>query len=73
MLAWLGCENNFEANATRPNLKVLCDVSVSRIFVEHSTDAGIDSTHAGQTYHVKATTEVMLCGGTIHKSSNCPV
>lgn len=55
----------FEANAGRPNLKVLCEAQVTRVVLEGNTAVGVEFTHGGSKQTVSAAREVLVCGGTI--------
>lgn len=58
----------FEENAARPNLKVICEAPATSIILDESnkTATGVNFTHAGEKYAVKAKREVILSGGVIH-------
>lgn len=56
----------FEANASRSNLKVLCEATVEKITLEENTATGVDFSFAGESHSVKASKEVIICGGVIH-------
>lgn len=49
----------------RSNLKVLCEATVNKVNLDGSEAIGINFSHGGQTYDVKAKREVLVCGGTI--------
>lgn len=55
----------FEANATRPNLKVLCDALVSRIVLDGNTATGVEFTHSGEKHTVMVGREVVVSCGTV--------
>lgn len=56
----------FEANAQRPNLKVLCEAQVSNIILEGNTAVGAAFRFGGQEKSVRAKREVILSAGVIH-------
>lgn len=56
----------FEANANRPNLKVLCEAQVNNIVLEDGIAKGVDFVWDGMHETVYAKKEVILCGGTIN-------
>ncbi|KAL0253405.1 hypothetical protein SLS55_010384 [Diplodia seriata] len=62
-----------EANAARPNLRVLCEAQVARILLEGGEGEGeaVEAVGAafawgGERFEVKARKEVLLCAGAIH-------
>ncbi|KAB2570740.1 Aryl-alcohol dehydrogenase [Lasiodiplodia theobromae] len=57
----------FEANASRPNLKVLCEAPVSSIILDadNRNAVGVAFTHGGERHEVRARREVLLCAGAI--------
>ncbi|CAD0099809.1 unnamed protein product [Aureobasidium mustum] len=56
----------FEANASRPNLKVLCEAQVNKIVLEDGIAKGVEFVWDGMHETVYAKKEVILCGGTIN-------
>ncbi|KAI5247817.1 alcohol oxidase [Aureobasidium subglaciale] len=56
----------FEANACRPNLKVLCEAQVTKIVLEDGIAKGVEFVFDGMTETVYAKKEVILCGGVIN-------
>jgi choline dehydrogenase-like flavoprotein len=56
----------FEANRTRPNLKVLCQATVTKVLLdENKTATGVSFDHSGAGHQVRARREVLVCGGAI--------
>lgn len=49
----------------RPNLTVLTHAVTQKILVENKTAVGVEVQHAGQTKHLLAGKEVLLCAGAI--------
>ncbi|CAD0109710.1 unnamed protein product [Aureobasidium uvarum] len=56
----------FQANACRPNLKVLCEAQVNKIILENGVAAGVEFVFDGMHETVYAKREVILCGGVIN-------
>lgn len=56
----------FQANASRPNLKVLCEAQVSKIVLENGIAKGVEFVYQGMHETVYVKKEVILCGGTIN-------
>ncbi|KAF2148134.1 GMC oxidoreductase [Myriangium duriaei CBS 260.36] len=56
----------FEANAQRPNLKVLCDATVTKVLLEGDIATGVEFHHGGQTHVVKPQKDIIVSGGTYH-------
>ncbi|GAM89539.1 hypothetical protein ANO11243_075780 [Dothideomycetidae sp. 11243] len=54
----------FEPNAGRPNLKVLCDATVTKVVLEGNTAVGVEFQHAGETHVVKAAKDTIVACGT---------
>ncbi|KAK4996892.1 hypothetical protein LTR66_003596 [Elasticomyces elasticus] len=52
-------------NLGRPNLKVLTEAYATRVLLDGTTATGVEFTHAGQKYQVKASKEVILSSGVI--------
>ncbi|KAL4786872.1 hypothetical protein BJX76DRAFT_354684 [Aspergillus varians] len=55
----------YEANRSRPNLKLLCEARVNRVILDGTKATGVSITVDGQEYPVAAKREVIVCGGTI--------
>jgi choline dehydrogenase-like flavoprotein len=56
----------FEANRTRPNLKVLCQAVVTKVLLNaEKTATGVSFTHAGAGHEVRVKREVLVCAGAI--------
>lgn len=55
----------YEANRTRPNLKVLCDTLVNKVILDGNTATGVSISYGGQEYEVSTCREVIVCGGTL--------
>jgi choline dehydrogenase-like flavoprotein len=56
----------FQANASRPNLKVLCEAQVNRIILEDGVATGVEFVYDGMHETVYVKKEVILCGGVIN-------
>lgn len=56
----------FQANACRPNLKVLCEAQVNKIVLENGVAKGVEFVFEGMHETVYAKKEVILCGGVIN-------
>lgn len=56
----------FEANASRPNLKVLCEAQVNKIVLEDGVATGVEFVWNGMHETVYVKKEVILCGGVIN-------
>ncbi|KAH0347552.1 alcohol oxidase, partial [Aureobasidium melanogenum] len=56
----------FQANAGRPNLKVLCEAQVTRIVLENGIAKGVEFVWDGMHETVYVKKEVILCGGAIN-------
>jgi choline dehydrogenase-like flavoprotein len=56
----------FQANACRPNLKVLCEAQVNRIVLEDGVAKGVEFVYDGMQETVYVKKEVILCGGVIN-------
>lgn len=56
----------FQANASRPNLKVLCEAQVTRIVLENGIAKGVEFVYDGMHETVYVKKEVILSGGTIN-------
>ncbi|THY72871.1 alcohol oxidase [Aureobasidium pullulans] len=56
----------FQANACRPNLKVLCEAQVNKIVLEDGVAKGVEFIYHGMNETVYAKKEVILCGGVIN-------
>lgn len=56
----------FQANACRPNLKVLCEAQVNKIVLENGIAKGVEFVWDGMHETVYVKKEVILCGGTIN-------
>ncbi len=52
-------------NLGRPNLKVLTEALVSNVTLDGTTATGVQFTHAGNSYKVKANVEIVLSAGVI--------
>ncbi|KAK5046037.1 hypothetical protein LTR84_008824 [Exophiala bonariae] len=50
---------------TRPNLKVLCNATVSKVILDHNVAIGVKVTHEGQEYDIRAGKEVIVSAGAI--------
>jgi choline dehydrogenase-like flavoprotein len=55
----------FEANAHRPNLKVICESLVHKVLLEGNKATGAEFSYGGKTYQVKANKEVIVSGGAV--------
>lgn len=55
----------FEQNASRRNLKATTEALVTKITLDGDKATGATYKHDGQEYTVKATREVIVCGGTV--------
>ncbi|KAF2168878.1 GMC oxidoreductase [Zasmidium cellare ATCC 36951] len=55
----------FAANASRPNLHVLCDAMVQRIELEGDVATGVTFKTGGKEFTVKTKREVLVAGGAI--------
>ena len=55
----------FQANACRPNLKVLCEAQVNKIVLEDGVATGVEFVWDGMHETVYVKKEVILCGGVI--------
>ncbi|KAL2823537.1 GMC oxidoreductase-domain-containing protein [Aspergillus cavernicola] len=55
----------YEANRSRPNLKLLCEARVNKVILEGTKATGVSITYQGQEYAVSAKREVIVSGGTI--------
>lgn len=55
-----------EANADRPNLKVLCEAAATEVVLEGGRATGARFVHAGERHEVRARREVLVCGGAVH-------
>lgn len=55
----------YEANRSRPNLKVLCEAMVNKVILEGNKATGVSISHGGQEYELATKREVIVCGGTI--------
>lgn len=53
-------------NLGRQNLKVLTEALVTSVTLDGDTATGVEFTHGGQKYSVKASKEVILSGGVIN-------
>lgn len=53
----------FQANASRPNLKVLCEAQVNKVVLENGTAKSVEFVHNGETTVVAAKKEIIVCGG----------
>ncbi|KAH0024539.1 GMC oxidoreductase, partial [Aureobasidium melanogenum] len=56
----------FQANACRPNLKVLCEAQANKIVLENGIAKGVEFVWNGMHETVYVKKEVILCGGTIN-------
>ncbi|KAI5203989.1 alcohol oxidase [Aureobasidium subglaciale] len=56
----------FEANACRPNLKVLCEAHVAKVVLDDGVVKGVEFVFDGMNETVYAKKEVILCGGVIN-------
>ncbi|CAD0041709.1 unnamed protein product [Aureobasidium pullulans] len=56
----------FQANACRPNLKVLCEAQVNKIVLENGVAKGVEFVYHGMNETVYSKKEVILCGGVIN-------
>ncbi|KAH0361200.1 alcohol oxidase, partial [Aureobasidium melanogenum] len=56
----------FQANAGRPNLKVLCEAQVTKIVLEDGIAKGVEFVCGDMHETVYVKKEVILCGGTIN-------
>lgn len=54
-----------EPNMGRPNLKVLCDALVTKIELDGNSATGVSFKHAGSSYNVPASREVLVTAGVI--------
>ncbi|PNS21728.1 Cellobiose dehydrogenase [Sphaceloma murrayae] len=54
----------FAANASRPNLKVLCDATVAKVAMDGDKATGVEFSHDGSRHTVKAGREVIISCGT---------
>jgi choline dehydrogenase-like flavoprotein len=50
---------------TRPNLKVLCDATVSKVILDSNVAIGVKVIHEGQEYDIRARKQVILSAGPI--------
>jgi choline dehydrogenase len=50
----------------KPNLTVVTEALVTKVLIEGSRAAGVETTHAGRQHRIVATTEVVLSLGAIH-------
>lgn len=50
---------------TRPNLKALCDATVSKIILDNNVAVGVKVIHGQQEYNIRARKEVIVSGGAI--------
>lgn len=55
----------YEANRSRPNLKLLCEARVNKVILDGTRATGVSITFRGQEYTVSASREVIVSGGTI--------
>ncbi|KAL4750638.1 hypothetical protein BDW72DRAFT_213260 [Aspergillus terricola var. indicus] len=55
----------YDANKSRPNLKLLCEAHVNKVILDSSRATGVSITFRGQEYTVSASREVIVSGGTI--------
>lgn len=55
----------YQANAYRPNLKLVTEATVSKVILQDKTATGVEFLCNGQRYPVKAKREVIVSGGTI--------
>ncbi|KAL6237830.1 hypothetical protein BDW75DRAFT_228356 [Aspergillus navahoensis] len=55
----------YDANRSRPNLKLLCEARVNRVILDGARATGVSITFQGREYTVSASREVIVCGGTI--------
>ncbi|CAK4004037.1 Alcohol oxidase [Lecanosticta acicola] len=53
-------------NLARPNLKVLCEALATKVLLNGDTARGVEFLHDDKKYHVLASREVILSGGTIN-------
>lgn len=53
------------SSLNRPNLKVLCDATVSKIRLHNNVAVGVKIIHGGQEFDIRARKEVIVCGGVI--------
>ena len=56
----------FQANACRPNLKVLCEAQVNKIVLEDGVATGVEFVYDNMHETVYARKEVIVCGGVIN-------
>ncbi|KAL4987458.1 hypothetical protein BDW68DRAFT_177829 [Aspergillus falconensis] len=55
----------YDANRSRPNLKLLCQARVNRVILGGTRATGVSITFQGQEFTVPASREVIVSGGTI--------
>ncbi|EHK22039.1 uncharacterized protein TRIVIDRAFT_71023 [Trichoderma virens Gv29-8] len=55
----------YDANRSRPNLKVLCEAHVNKLILKGNRAAGVSLTVHGQDYVVSANQEVIISAGAI--------
>ncbi|KAL4772439.1 GMC oxidoreductase-domain-containing protein [Aspergillus nidulans var. acristatus] len=55
----------YDANRSRPNLKLLCEARVNKVILDGTRATGVSITFRGQEYTVSANREVIVSGGTI--------
>ncbi|RDW64532.1 GMC family oxidoreductase [Aspergillus mulundensis] len=55
----------YEANRSRPNLKLLCEARVNKVLLDGTRATGVSVTFQGTEYTIRASREVIVCGGTI--------
>ncbi|KAL4972784.1 hypothetical protein BDW66DRAFT_169211 [Aspergillus desertorum] len=55
----------YDANRSRPNLKLLCEARVNRVILDGTRATGVSITFQGQEYTVSASREVIVSGGAI--------
>ncbi|KAL4997457.1 hypothetical protein BDV10DRAFT_201896 [Aspergillus recurvatus] len=55
----------YDANKSRPNLKLLCEARVNRVTLDGTRATGVSLTFQGQEYTVSASRDVIVSGGAI--------
>lgn len=56
----------FQANAGRPNLKVLCEAQVNKIILKEGVADAVEFFYDGEIETVRAEKEIIICGGVIN-------
>ncbi|KAL3442333.1 GMC oxidoreductase-domain-containing protein [Aspergillus insuetus] len=55
----------YQANSSRPNLKLLCEANVNKVLLDGTRATGVSFIFQGTEYEVSAKREVIVSGGTI--------